>query len=201
MRKDLYRSKLNDRPATGYKRVWLEDSANRLTRNGFTAGTMLVARRRAGPGLDLLPRAIGDYTVSHRHRLPILSLENPLVAEAFPVDEIVVRMSVGLISLVPSIRMFSVRASTAEVWTVEGGAVRTPREVVRFGALPALPSGRPGMVEAFLDEANLIAGTELIANVKPAEIRLHADGLVALTATQFLKGCGWTEAAPGVLRR
>ena len=201
MRKDLYLSKLNLRPATGYKRVWIEDSARRLTRNGFEAGTMLVAHHRAGPGLDLRPHLLGDYTVSHRHQVPIVSLENPMVAQAFPVDDLLVRISVGLISILPSIRAFAVRAVSDELWTLRDNAVITPREVVAFGPRPIHPLGRPAVVEAYITDRNLIAATELIAWAKPAEIRLHAEGLAGLTAGQFLQGCGWQETAPGILQR
>ncbi|MDD2766079.1 MAG: hypothetical protein PHE83_19115 [Opitutaceae bacterium] len=201
MRKDLYLSHLNFRPATGYKRIWIEDSAQRLSRNGFEPGTMLNAQRRAGPGLNLRPQTLGDYTVSHRHQTPIISLENPMVAQAFLVDELLVRISVGLISIVPSIRAFAVRMAQDEHWTIRDNTVITPRAILPFAATPIHPAGRPMVMEAQITDRNLIAATELIAWAKPAEIHLQADGLAGLTATQFLKGCGWQEISPGFLRR
>jgi len=228
MRSDNILTTLGER-AGGYRRLWVEDSASRLSNNGFIAGTGFVVEPRQGPGANFRPSILGDCHVSRRRGAAILSYESTSLARIFETTpEVRVKISVNLVQVFPSLRVFHVRKHSTETWSIGADSVlTTPKGQLNMlsGREPIL--GRPLSINLSLSDRNLVAATDFIARVKPAEIRLTPadtvqalgqgelfaeapstskapaqDGLIlAEVARQFFTACGWTRDTEGVFRR
>lgn len=188
--------------ADGSKWIHIEDSFDRLTRNGFAPGTSFNVESRMGPGMILRASVLGENTVSKRKRAPVAYVKNRRVAAAFPVDEVRFRVSVGMIVAVPSVRAFSIHSIAAgEVWMMDDAGVTTPSGVFTFGAAPLRIAGRPEKLIVNLSAANIVPATETAAAVKPGAIELRGDEFCGRIAAQFFTAAGWQVSADGLLRR
>lgn len=222
MRSDSLLTSLGNR-STGLRRLWVEDSFSRLTSNGFEIGTGFVVESRMGPGLNIRPSLLARCHVSQRRGAAILSYEGNESMARFHEPEVRVKISVGLVQVIPSLRVFSVRTPSSAVWKIDGSTLTTDEGsmVLRDGL--ERPSGRPATIEARLDAKNLVAATALIAWAKPGTIRLidgsapvgqldlfgeaapaaeaNNDAITAEVARQFFVACGYETVSPGVFTR
>ncbi|MCS6273996.1 MAG: hypothetical protein H2169_06600 [Opitutus sp.] len=225
MRTDNILSSLGERNL-GTRRLWVEDSYNRLSRNGFGPGTVFNVEPRGGPGLNLRSSILGGYTVSQRRGAAILSLENVGRVARFDDPEVRVRISVNLVQVFPSLRVFSVRARSQEVWAITGdGLLSTPSGslIIKTGREPY--AGRPDSIRVEMSGVNLVAATDFIARIKPRLVEVvpasvtatnagQAElfpvengnmgieaGIVAEVSRQFFTACGYTDQGNGTFAR
>lgn len=228
MRSDSLLTSLGFR-TSGLRRLWVEDSFSRLTQNGFEVGSGFEVQPRMGPGLNIRPSLLSRTHVSSRRGAAILSYEGSDNMARFSVPEVRVKITHGLVQVLPSLRAFSVRVSTACTWILDGMTLTTPECSLTLRDGLERPAGRPSTVEARLTSASLIAATSLIAWAKPATIRLlpvsakvvpmgqleifaaaqapvstedSTDAaIVQEVARQFFVACGWEQTEPGLFRR
>lgn len=228
MRSDSLFTKLGVRKHD-YRRLWLEDSHGRLTRNGFAPGTRLTVSPRLGPGLALRTCPTGSLTVSRRREHAILSYESRDLGLRFIEPEARVKVSVGLVQVLPSLRVFSIRAIANEEWTIaKAGILLTPKApAIRLHTGRERAPGRPTTITWEVTESNLVAATDFIAWAKPPKVVVQmapcADAeiqgdlflpdlpvnpvaakeqrVLSELARQFLVSCGFSETGPGVYCR
>ena len=222
MRSDNILSTLGTR-SSGLRRLWVEDSFSRLSNNGFDVGTGFRVEPRMGPGLNIRQTLLGSCHVSQRRGAAILSYEGAATMARFFEPEVRVKISVGLVQVLPSLRAFSVRTATSEVWTIAGEFLTTPWGEVRLVTGDERPSSRPASISATLTEDNIVAATALIAWAKPATVKISTgaapvtgqlglfDAPVPTTTLdeqilfevtrQFLVGCGWSHEGNGLFKR
>jgi hypothetical protein len=176
-----------------------------------------------GPGLNIRQSLLASCHVSQRRGSAILSYEGSDNMARFHECEVRVKISVGLVQVLPSLRVFSVRSMGNEVWSISGEKLVTPQGEVALVTGEERPSGRPMAINAAITQANLVAATALIAWAKPATVRISTAapmaaiqlGLFDAPATastlendilfevsrQFLVACGWSHEGDGVFKR
>lgn len=225
MRTDNILSSLGER-SLGSKRLWVEDSFSRLTRNGFAPGAVFNVEHRCGPGINLRASLLGGYTVSQRRGAAILSYENSALAQKFSDPEVRIRISVNLVQVFPSLRVFSVRTRSQEIWSIDReGNLSTPSGslLIKTGREPY--AGRPDTILVDLSGVNLVAATDFIARIKPRLVTVLPaslpatingqtelfplenetvsveDGIVAEVSRQFFTACGYADQGNGSFLR
>lgn len=200
-RHDSFASRLGDRGNRNLWRLWFEDTAlARLSRNGFAPHTPLAITRRAGPGLSIARTDRAACHVSARRGSPVLSYEARDLGDLFQSPEIRVRVHVGRIFVLPSLRVHSVTGlRPAEVWTVAGSVVTTPAGA--FELRTARPLRLPATAEtiiADLTAANVVFVTEFIGNHRPARVTIRAERVLANVGASFLRSAGYSPTeTPG----
>jgi hypothetical protein len=198
MRSDSFLTKIGDRSGRGRGRLWLEDGFDRLSRNGFGPGTAFTVTPRGGVGLVLRVALLGSCHVSHRRRQAVLSYESPDLNSFLPAPSARVRISTSAIIVMPSLRVFSIGRQVTETWTVRGDILTTGDGQIPLGTIrPINFRQAPAMIEAEIDEANLVCATEVMGNAKAAAVRLTGDALPVRVAGQFLAAAGYARAEDG----
>jgi hypothetical protein len=202
MRFDQFCSRIGHRE-NGYSRVWIEDSFDRLSRNGFTPGTSFEPQFRPGVGLVLAPTAIGSLTVSQRRGVPLLSYERPSVSHQFEATpDVRVRISVNHVTIMPRLRVFSIGGLRNETWNLSGLTVATPSGSISLeGGSPVHAPKVVQTLRAELTEANLVAATEFMNNVLAPRLELSGEALLVHIAGQFLSDGDYKAEGPGIFVR
>lgn len=223
MRSDNIMTSLGNR-SSGLRRLWVEDSHSRLSNNGFGVGTGFTVEPRLGPGLNLRQSLLGSCHVSQRRGAAILSYEGSSTMARFFEPEVRVKISVGLVQVLPSLRAFSVRVATSEVWDIAGSRLTTPSGEVGMVTGEERPGGRPTSINAHITQDNIVAATSLIAWAKPATVKITTgsvplvgqlglfdaapssapsldDDILFEVSRQFLVACGWSHEGNGLFRR
>ena len=208
----------------GSRRLWVEDSFCRLTNNGFAPGSPFSVEPRQGPGVNLRAGLLGSYIVSRRRGAAILSYENVALAERFSEPEVRVKISVNLVQVLPSLRVFSVRRRSDESWSIGvDGVLTTPEGKTALITGRERTSGRPDSIAVVMTANNLVAATDFIARVKPRIVTVTVDSPVSMdgqtelftpepidsvesailkeVSRQFFTSCGWTDTGSGRFER
>lgn len=203
MRHDTFLTTLGSRGERGYSRLWVEDSAGRLSRNGFGMGDGFEVRPRAGLGLIVRPAILSSTHVSSRRGSAILSYESKdLPTYLRGVSEARVRISVNAMILMPALRLFAVARPLDEVWSIAGNILSRPNGCQPIdGAMPARFDATPARLNAALTEQNLVFATEVMSHAKPAEISLSGSDALTALAGQFLAAIGYEKTPEGVYAR
>ncbi len=201
MRTDNFFTTVGDRPDIGMKRIWVEDSFGRLSRNGFTAGTPYSVTTRPGLGLLVQPAAVSSLHVSSRRSASILSYESSRLAQSITTNEARVKVSVGSIIILPALRLFHV-ARTASNWSIAGMMLTRPEGVSGIATeRPVRYPFSPDSLTVALDETNLIFALEIVGNAKPGEVAVNGEPLLRQIAGQFLAEAGYSLKSPDVWAR
>lgn len=180
---DSILTRIAERPA-GRRRLWIEDSFSRLSRNGFEPGVAFNVEPRMGPGVNIRPALLGEYMVSRRRQSAILSHETSFLASRFSAPEARVKVSVGLVQVLPSLRVFSVQQQSDEVWRIDAnGIVTTPRGAIELHTGREVVSGRPASLSLIPSMTNLVAATDFISRVKPGMVQIGVNPSTPLPAT------------------
>lgn len=203
-RHDTFLTTLGNRADRGCSRLWIEDSAGRLTRNGFHVGSGFEMTPRLGLGFLLRASVLASTHVSSRRTAAILSLESPRLRELLRgTPEARVRVSCSTIVVMPSLRLFSIRAAApSQVWRIAGNDLVRPEGVQEIDSrLPARFDVTPARLDAALTEANLVFATEIMAHAKPLRIALSGNPTLVAVAGQFLAAIGYGLTAEGEFAR
>ena len=194
LRHDTFLTKLGDRSDRGCSRLWIEDSAGRLSRNGFQTGCGFELTPRAGLGFLLRPSLLASTHVSSRGRAAILSYEsNRLPAMLHDTPEARVRVSVNTIVVMPALRLFAIASQrTAAVWRIAGDFLLRPEGMQSVATrVPARFDTTPARLEVGLTEDNLVFATEIVAHAKPESVNLTGSEALRALAGQFLAATGY----------
>lgn len=204
IRHDTFLTKLGDRSDRGCSRLWIEDSAGRLSRNGFATGSGFEVTPRAGLGFLLRPSLLATTHVSSRRSAAILSYESANLSVFLRgTPEARVRVSVNSIVVMPSLRLFSIAQRRSEQnWSIVGETLTRPegrqsivtRQPARFDATPV-------RLEIALTEGNLVFSTEVVSQAKPVTVSLTGPSPLVAVAGQFLLAIGYTLTSAGEYSR
>ena len=179
----------------------MEDSFQRLARNGFIAGQAITVTPRAGRGLIVRTSSEpGSLSISRRKGAPLLSLEGPWVTRAVEGDAVRVRLSYRHAVIIPRIFAFSIRRTGAEA-EISGLVVTVGACVWNLATRSPLKADQAiRRIKFDADWSNLILGTELIGNHRPSEVSI--TGPEASLAGAFLADLGYRPTdQPGLFVR
>lgn len=197
-------TRLGERTGRNLWRLWIEDNGfQRLQRNNFSVGTGFRVHRRAGVGLVIEASVLASCHVSSRRGAGVLSYEASDLATLLPVPEVRVRIHVGRIIVMPSVRFHTIARPATEHWQVCGDELVTPGGT--FGLRTPEPLRLPqvaAQIEVHLEERNLVYSTELIGNLRPSRVVISGEAVLLTVASQFLRAAGYSETAnPGEFAR
>ena len=174
-------------------RVWLEDSYNRLTRNGFPAGTKIAVTDRPGSGLIVRHGELDSKkTVSSRRNAPLLSLDGAWVLRRFEgADFLRVRLSFKTLIIVPRVITSNITRSgcsgyvTGTTLVVDniGYSIKTQK--------PLLLPMRLKSLALNITTDNILYAMEIVVNSRPESVTL--SGHEMSVASAYLLDVGYTK--------